>query len=83
MVDGGVGRDLDPAHLHVVLVAGLDLDGSVPQERKLTGVPDIHLESVPVRVDGGRAGDVGVAVQYHFQTHLEADLPLPNILIPG
>ena len=78
MVDGGVRGDLDPAHFHVVLIARLDLHCAVPEERELPGVTNIHLERIPVRVDGGWAGDVGVAVQDNFEAHVKTDLSLEN-----
>ena len=48
-------------------------------------VANIHLECIAVRVDGGWAGNVGVAVQHNLQTHVKTHLPLHNssLDIPG
>ena len=66
-----VGGDLDGRHLHVVLIAGLDLDRSVPQEGKFSRVSNINLEGVPVRAHRGWTGDVGVTVDGNLQSHLK------------
>ena len=37
-------REDDGCHLNVVLMAGLDLYGSISEERKFTRVADVHLQ---------------------------------------
>ena len=44
VVDGGVGRDLDPAHLHVVLVAGLHLLQTCKRSLTMFGRPYYRSE---------------------------------------
>ena len=75
-VYGWISGYLDSTDLDMILMTRLYLNSSVAEERKLTRIADVHLEGVPVGVDGGGTGDVGVGVHHDLQAHVKPHLAL-------